>query len=214
MKTHCQPNFLRRGEDAFTLAEFMVMSGIFMLVIAAVMASHLYGLKMSTRIGIKLGVTDDARQAVSLMIGDIRGAQSAQVGNGDANGFTNVADGTSQSGNALLIYPGNTTNLAATNIWIRYYYSGDPNNTGTNVLMRYCNDGSARLVTANYVTNYPPIFQKLDYTTNVSTNINQTPYSIQVTLSFIRLANPQVPIGPSNMYNFYQVVSRISPRNQ
>jgi len=186
MKTHCQPNFRRRDKDAFTLAEFMVMSGIFMLVVRRRHGPHLYGLKMSTRIGIKAGATDDARQAVSLIIGDIRGAQSVFVGIRGCQWFYQCGGRGGASRERLADYPGNTTNLAATNLWIRYYYSPDPNGGDTNVLMRYTDDGSARLLTANYVTNSPSFFKKMiGYTTNSQPILFRQPYSIQVILSFI-----------------------------
>ncbi len=208
---------------AFTLVEVMVMTGLFMLTMAGVLASHLYGLKMSARIGIKLGAEDDARQAIGQMIGDIRAANTVYVGSGDANGFTNAAAGTAQQGNCLLIYPGNTTNSLATNVWIKYYYSPAPSSSyagtngtfnDTNTLMRLDSGGGAALLTANYVTNNPVIFAKVDYTDTPTTSSNQSPYCVEITLTFIKLANPQVPIGGTNYFSSYQVLTRVAPRNQ
>ncbi len=219
MKTRHHPKSVTgaRAAQAFTLVETLVMSGMFMLMIAAIFGAHLYGLKMSTRIGIKLGASDDARQAISTMMQDIRGAGAVYVGTGDANGFINAAANSPQQGDCLQIYPANTTNALATNQWVRYYYLVAPAVAGTgtdNRLMRTTDVGNNDPVTANYVTNDPPIFKKVDYTGTVTTSSNQQPYAVEVTLSFTRLANPQVPIGGTNYFSSYQVLTRISPRNQ
>lgn len=216
MKTRSPSHRRARVQDAFTLAEFMVMSGVFIMMMAAIMAAHLYGLKMSARVGVQLGASDDARQTLSKLIADIRDAQTVDVGNGSSSGWTNVADGSAQQGSGLMIYPGNTVNLAQTNSWIRYYYAPDLLTGQTNALMRLDNTGATTNLTANYVTNDLPIFKKVDYAGNVSTSQAQKPFCIEITLSFIRLANPQIPIGAggTNMFDFYQVLTRVSPRNQ
>ncbi len=189
------------GRRAFTLLEIMVVMTTSLLLIGAVLGSHIYGLRMSARIQVKLSASDDARETLSKLLQDIRSARSLRIGSGSWSSFTDVAANTNQVGNALQIYP-----TVDTNSWIRYYY--DPSD---NTLKRSVNGGSATLVTANSVTNDYIIFTEQDFAGRTLTN--RTPIGvIEVNLSFTKLKDPQVQIGPGNYFDFYQIQTRITPR--
>jgi hypothetical protein len=89
---------------------------------------------------------------------------------------------------------------------VRYYY-----NSQNNTLCRLTHLGDTSLVTINNITNDFAIFQAEDPLGNVLTNRAPAPV-IEVNLSFTKLQNPQVAIGPGNYFDFYQLNTRISPR--
>jgi hypothetical protein len=133
------------------------------------------------------------------------------VGNGDLNGFTNIASNNPRVGNALKVFVG-TTN-GGTNIpWILYYYDTVSNNL---IRTNYTgfSYGDFKLVSANPITNDNYIFTETDYLGNVLTNATATPI-IQVYLSFTKLQNPQVVIAPGSPIDFYQIITTIASRNR
>jgi type II secretory pathway pseudopilin PulG len=204
------PELLGR-RSGFTLLEATMVMGILVVLVGSIIMCNLYGLSMSVRQQIWLSASDDAGHALGTLMSDIRTGASNYVGNGDLNGFTNIAANTSEVGNALKIFVG-TTN-GGTNIpWILYYY-----NTTSNMLVRTnytgSNFGDFKLVSANPITNDNYIFTETDYLGNVLTNAAATPI-IQVYLSFTKLQNPQIEIAPGSPVDFYQIITTIASRNR
>lgn len=191
-----------RGKTAaFTLLEVMVVVGITTMILLVVLGSHLFGLKMASRVQIKLTASDDARQAMSVLIQDIRSAHHLRIGSGSQNSFTAVADGLNQQGDAIEVYL-----TSSSNSWIRYYY-----NASDNSLRRTVNGATHSFPTANSLTNTLPLFALEDFLGRVYTN--KVPVAgVRVNLSFVQLKNPQVYIAPGNYFDFYQIESRITPR--
>jgi len=64
-----------------------------LLVMAGVLAAHVFGLKLFEMSKTKLGASDDARAAVSYMVSEIRAAKLIRIGSGDASSFTEVGGG-------------------------------------------------------------------------------------------------------------------------
>jgi hypothetical protein len=197
--------------SGFSLMEMTVVMGTLVVLIGSVIMCNLFGLSMAVRQQIWLSASDDSARALGTLMTDIRTGASNYVGNGNLTGFTNIADNTSQAGNALKIYVG-TTN-GGTNIpWIMYYYDFTSNNlvrtnyTGSNY-------GDFKLVSANPITNDNFIFTETDYLGNVLTNPAATPI-IQVYLSFTKLQNPQVVIAPGSPVDFYQIITTVASRNR
>ena len=189
-----------RRRCAFTLTEIMVAMTVLLLGITGVVSVHLFGLRMVEISKAKLGASDDARQAISLMNTEIRSARIVRVGSGDLIGFTEVAPNNLQRGSALQVYP--TLN---TNEFVRYFWDNADKR-----LKRTTNGASAALVVANAITN-SLVFQAEDYQGNILTN-NQNNRVIALTLQFCQLMYPKVPIGPGNYYDFYQLRTRITRR--
>lgn len=190
-----------RKRSAFTLIEIIVVMATSSALAAVIFGSHIYGLKMSSRVQIKLNASDDARETISKLLQDIRSAHHLRIGTGSLNSFTDAPDNANQSGNALQIY-----STANTNDWIRYYYSASDNS-----LRRTADELTSSLVTANSVTNDVIIFSEEDYLGRTFTN--RIPVAVvKVSLSFTKLKNPQVPIGPGNYFDFYQIETKITPR--
>jgi hypothetical protein len=219
MKLQCSKSRTLRGRRAFTLVEAMTASVTLIILIGSVIMCNLYGLAMSVRQQIWLGASDDAAQAVGMLMGDIRAANTLQVGTYTNNVFTQTAATNQQSGNALLIF--STTNTAlATGPWTLYYYNVATNMQGLNsnslVRTNFYGAGIAgdcKLVSANPITNdnTHPIFTEVDSTgTPLSTATSVA--SIAVYLSFTKLQDPQVVIESGSLVDFYQITTTVSPR--
>jgi len=187
-------------QAAFTVTEVMVATTVLMLAITGVMTTHLFGLRMVEISKAKLGASDDARHAISLMISEIRSARTVRVGEGNLSGFTEVAVDSVQEGSAIQVYSSLDTNQ-----FIRYFWDATDKR-----LKRTTNGASAAFVVANAITN-SVLFRAEDYQGNVTTN-NQNNRVIALNLRFYQLMYPRVNIGPGNYYDFYQLRTRITPR--
>lgn len=185
---------------AFTLPELMVTAAILSLVVAGVLATNLFGARLYQVTKVKLGATEDARQAINLLISEIRSAKILRIGNGSLQSFSGIADGELQQGTAIQIYA--TTN---TNVFVRYFL--DP---ADQQLKRATNNATDASVVASYVTN-TVVFAAEDHLGNVLTN-SQNNRVISLTLQFYQIAYPVVAVGPGNYYDFYQLRTRVTRR--
>ena len=189
-----------RGVRAFTLAELMVSMAILFLFINGILYCHLFGMRMFQITKAKLGASDDARQAISLMISEIRTAKIIKVGDGSLSSFTEIPTNTPQVGSAIQIHA--TTN---TNVFVRYFWD-----SGDNKLKRTTNGSTAANVVAHYITNNL-VFTSEDYAGNVITD-NQNNRVIGLDLKFYQMEYPVYAIGPGNYFDYYELRSKITRR--
>ncbi|EEF57518.1 PilW family protein [Pedosphaera parvula] len=199
----------RQGCRAFTLAEMMVTAAVFMLLMGGLIYCYIFGLRLQQITRVKLGASDDARNALNHLIGEIRSATWIKIGQGDITNFTEVGTNSLQLGNAIQVYPTNDTS-----IWIRYFYQDSANASNYTKLLRtsYTNNGNYTLVLAHAViTNTVPIFTAEDSWGNVHSNSSNNQV-IGMTLQFSQLEYPLVNIGPTNYYDSYQLHTRITRR--
>ena len=189
-----------RAQLAFTITEMMISLSLLGLVLGGVITSHLFGLRMYEISKVKLGASDEARKAISLMISEIRSAKIIALGDGSLSTFSEVPMNTLQQGTAIQI--NSSTN---TNFFIRYFWD-----VTDNKLKRTTNGSSAVSIVADYITNNL-VFTSEDYTGTVLTN-NQNNRVIGLTLQFYQLQYPVVRIGPGNLYDFYQLRTKITRR--
>ena len=169
------------------------------MVMAGVLAAHAFGLKLFEMSKTKLGASDDARAAVGSMVSEIRQAKLIRIGGGDASSFTEVAVDTPQRGSAIQIYP--TTD---TNTFVRYYRDSDQK------LKRIATGETNALVIANAISNVV-VFTSEDFTGTVLTN-NENNRVIGLALQFYQLEYPAVSVGPGNLYDYYQLRTKITRR--
>jgi Tfp pilus assembly protein PilW len=184
---------------AFTFAEMMITMAIGMISLGGALTGHLVGIRMFQYTSTKLGGNDDARQAIAKLTQDIRSAKLIKVGTGDASSFTPCGSTNTQAGNAVQIYP-----TTATNSYIRYFRGSD------NRLNRLVSGGNTTLVLANYITN-STVFTAEDYKGNVATNTDNNRV-IGLTMQFYQIEYPVIKVGPNQIYDFYQVSTRITRR--
>ena len=197
----------------------LVAFAIFSMVVAAVVFTQVFAMRMYTLAATKLSATRDGRQAMDVMRREIREAKTLQVGNCSVAGglplFVPDSTATNAQGNALQIFPTTDTNSYtlfyldttsstnklktsdATVIW-----SGT-NITGTNF--------TAPLTLCSYITN-TTIFYAEDYTGTPLNNDPRNNRVYEVVLQFYQWEYPIAAIGPSNMYDYYQLRTRAARR--
>jgi Tfp pilus assembly protein PilW len=185
---------------AFTITEMLVTCAIFVTLVAGVISCHLLGLRMFELTKAKVGASDDAREAISLLIGEVRNAKLLRIGNGSLTAFTECGVNSNQVGNAIQIYP-----TTATNQFVRYWWEA-----GDKTLRRTTNGVAASKVIANSVSNNL-VFTAEDFNGTVHTN-NFNNRVIGLTLQFYQLQYPLTQIGPGNFYDFYQLRTKITRR--
>jgi Tfp pilus assembly protein PilW len=178
----------------------MVTMAIIIMVLGAVISSHLLGLRLFELTKAKLGASDDARRAIGLMISEIRSAKFVRVGNGDLTDFKEVGVNTPHVGNAVQVYPSTNTNF-----WVRYYLD-----TSDQKLKRATNGSSVASVIAGSISNQV-VFSAEDFAGKPLLN-NSQDYVIGLNMQFYQLQYPAVEIGPGKFYDYYQLQTRVTPR--
>jgi type II secretory pathway pseudopilin PulG len=218
----------RAGASAFTLAEMLIAMTIFTMVIGAMVATQLFGLRVYTLAATKLSATAGSRKALNQMRDQIRQAKTLNVGivnNGDVTTFNALGLTNNQVGNALLVYP--TTNTST----YTYFYLNTTTTTNC-TLMQYTAASNAAntsiltntYVLAGYITNQD-IFTAQDWTGNILTNENQNDNGLEsipnrlviyVKLQFYEWEYPIAVVGTNtgfgNMYDYYQLRTKITRR--
>ncbi|HMJ64810.1 MAG TPA: prepilin-type N-terminal cleavage/methylation domain-containing protein [Candidatus Binatia bacterium] len=189
--------------SAFTLIETMITMVITVIVVGAILAAYMYGMRMFQITRPKLTASDGARNAVGKMIQQIRSAGGVAVGTGDAKTFTPAPLNSKHVGNAIEVYPDGTNTIR----WVRYFVD-----TNDDCLKRFSSENPKFIqVLARDVTN-DVAFAAEDYLGNPVTNsINN--YVIALKMQFSQIKSPGEKMGPSKAYDFYQLNVRVTRRN-
>ncbi|MEN9574863.1 MAG: hypothetical protein RL514_2718 [Verrucomicrobiota bacterium] len=184
---------------ALTLVELLITMTLTTLLVGGVVYSHIMGGRLMQFAAAKLGASDSARKAFGKLQDEIRAATTIQIGDGTATNFTAIANGTSQQGRAIQIFP--TTN----NWWIRYFYA-----TNTSELRRVTSSNATPQLIASYVTN-AILFSKEDYLGNtLSADTGNS--TVNIRLQFYQLSYPMTKVGTNNFYEYFQLQTRITRR--
>jgi hypothetical protein len=190
-----------RALAAFTFTEMMVATGVFALVVAGTLASHIMGIKMFHVAAATLNATRQARGALGRVRDEIRASQALYVGSGGNNSFTGAATGSARQGNAVKIIAGGTSN---TNSFVCYYVD-----VAGGRLMRQVTARAPEVV-AKCITN-TIAFSVEDIVGNVLTN-DQANRIIHVRLDCYQ---SEFPVSGTNAgYNHYRVETRVSQRTR
>jgi hypothetical protein len=184
---------------AFTLTEMMISSALLTMIVLGIITSNLFGMRLYQITNLKLGANDEARQAISIMVDEIRSSKILLVGDGSLNSFTQDVNGTVQQGSALQVYLSTNTNN-----WIRYYWDKQDGK-----LKRTTDGSSSYAVVANSISN-KLVFTVEDHFGKIVTN-NQNNRVIGMLLQFYQLAYPVVSI-PGPMFEYYQLRTKITRR--
>ena len=195
MKLCSRPKFDHRR--AFSLPELLVTMAVSLLISIAVVGSQLFGIRLTEVTQTKIHSSDKARQLIRLFNSDIQTARLIQIGNGSISSFAEAPAQTPQQGNALQIYP-----TDATNVFVRYFRLA-----GDLTLKRMMNDGSVAEL-AGGVSN-TVVFTLEDFRGNVLTD-RQHNAVVGIDLRFLRLENPDLPVGPQHHYKSYNFKTRIA----
>lgn len=187
----------RLRPDAFTLPEVLVTLAVSVLISVAVVASQLYGIRMTELTQTRIHSNDKARQWIRLLSSDINSSQVVRIGTGSATSFTEASNNSPQEGNALQLHPSGNPH-----VYIRYFRSTDDSK-----LKRMAIDGSIADI-ASGISN-PLVFSMEDVRGNVLTD-RQNNSVIAIDLQFSHLENPDLPVGPEHHYKSYRFRTRIA----
>ena len=189
-----------RRRAGFTLVEMLITVVTVVMIVGAIMSAYIYGMKMLQFTKPKLGASDEARQAISLLTDEIRSSRVVKIGSGSVSSFTEVSPFTAQLGSALQLYP--STNY---NQFIRYFWDSTDQK-----LKRTTNGMTSTYVVANSVSN-ELVFRAEDHLGNLLSN-NFNNRVIAMDLRFYQIQYPITPVGPGNYYDFYQLRCKFTRR--
>jgi len=133
--------------------------GVFILVLAGVLAAHIYGLRMFQANQTTLNATGWSRKTFGQMADEVRACSSVLVGNVTNGNFVGLLDGETQEGTGLMIYP--TTNNSS---FIVYFV-----NPADQTFRRATDLAGSAIILAGTVTN-TMAFTAQDLLGNVLTN--------------------------------------------
>ena len=182
--------------SAFTLVELMISMAVFMLVLASLISSHLFGLKVFQLTQSKIAATDEATRAMSLLVTDLQRATDFQIGQGASNYFSPKALGTVQQGNSLQLYFNTNTNQ-----FVRYF--------GGAQLRRMTNGRSVTLA-SSLITN---AFSAENFTGSLLTNLPAS-VVVKVELGFSYRLGFYDSSANTNLRENYQFQTRIARKGE
>jgi len=188
------------GRRAFTLAELLVASSVFLMVVAGVLLGNSFGMRMVGITQLKLSAAGRVRNVVSQLYSDINSAKFVRVGNGNFGAFTNINSGSFKQGKAIEIY-----HSANTNEFVRYY-----RDSVDKKLKRMTNGAAGPTTVANAINN-SLVFTGEGFDGNALTN-NQPNMAIEVKLQYYELEGTATPVGASNYFKSYSLITRIAGR--
>ena len=191
-----------KARAAFTLPEMMITAAIFSLLVIAGVYSHVLGLKMSNFTQTKLQATHNARAALNTTRDEIRSAQTVVVGNGNNTNFTGIADNLPQQGNAIQVYP-----TESTNTYVRFYVDANPK---AQTLNRVVSGKTNIQVLAKFVTNQIP-FRVEDFNGTVLTN-DQNNRVVSMTFEFYQFEFAVLQSGKPAFYDYYRLQTKVARR--
>ena len=165
----------RTATCAFTFVEMCIAFGIFTMVVAAMVAVQIFGLREYTLAATKYSATEGCRETLNAIRDQIREANFIDVGicTSAPSSFNSLSTNSYQIGNAVKIYPPTTTNIYSTtynaNIYSLFYLDmiTNTNNWQMTQVTVASNAANTGLVTnttvwAGYITNQD-IFTDSDY---------------------------------------------------
>jgi len=204
---------LRATRSAFTLPEILISSTIFVALISIGMVTlQLFGIRSGQLSATKMVSTADSLRTISQFRDQIRGAAAVQVGFFTSNNlaFTTNADGTSQIGKGVQVFPTVNTgaNTVNTNLYTIFYLNPNSNTNFANLYM-YAVDINGNVTSellASSVLNTNCFFAE-DFNGNVLAN-NQNDCAVHLMLQFY---SSEYVFG-SKRTNFYYLDTRATPR--
>jgi hypothetical protein len=199
MRTFKPGRATRQRQWGLTLSEMMVASGVFSLMVIGFVYCQMFGMRLDQLVNSKIGASEQARLSFNDLSSDIRSAKIWQVGNKGASGFTGIANGSNQCGNALKV-----SLTTDTNAYYMYYFD-----TNACKLMRTHSGSADSRCLARFLTN-TMYFQAQRYN-----GANQTDLShkgvISVVMQFCQYQYPITKVGPGNYYDYYRMELRVTP---
>ncbi len=189
-----------RSLAGFTLTELMVSMSIFSLVIAGMIAGHVFGLKVFQLTRSNLGAADAGRILSMRMGSDIRSADHIKIGRGDFKSFVELSPLEPQEGNAIQIY-----NSSDTNDFTRYFVDAEKGN-----LMSVSADGTGLKLMAEGLLNRN-VFRAEDAAGRTLSN-RQNGFVLGVMLQYSKVPGSDARVGKGEYYDSFQWQMKVATR--
>jgi type II secretory pathway pseudopilin PulG len=205
-----QARLQRTPVSAFTLVEIMMAMVVFVVfIVAGMVAVQLFGLRINNLTTDKLLAAGGCSKAMDQIGNQIRGAQFVWVGTFSTNGggaFTPVANGSSQQGTALQVFPtANPTpytiyylNLATANLY-----------SVTDVQIAAANVTGSLL--ASGITN-SPCFWSENFQGTINTTTNPFTAGKNCTIRMVWNFRQYATSDTNLAYEYYTFQTRATPR--
>ena len=195
---------------AHTLVEMMFASAILMMVVGALLAAHMIGLREYQLVDSKAGASDTSRTVLNQLPADIRSAKMWKIGNGDSSSFTLIASGSAQQGTALRLFT--TTNNSTP--YVQYYFDLSASNSSNGKLMRFTSDNQTPVCLASNLVNWLGggySFAAEDYRGVTATDATAYKNVIHTRLQFCKYLYPLTTVGTNQLYDYYKLEFRATP---
>jgi hypothetical protein len=200
----------RRRLMAHTLVEMMFASAILMMVVGALLAAHMIGLREYQLVDSKAGASDTSRTILNQLPADIRAAKMWKIGNGDDSSFTAITSGSAQQGTALRLF--STTNNSTP--YVQYYFDLSETNNSNGKLMRFTSANATPVCLASNLVNWLGggySFAAEDYRGVVASDATAYKNIIHTRLQFCKYLYPLTNVGTNQLYDYYKLEFRATP---
>jgi hypothetical protein len=205
---HARPD--RRHLLASTLVEMMFAAAILIMVVAALLAAHMMGLREYQLVDSKAGASDTSRTVLNQLPVDIRSSKMWAIGNGDSSSFTKIPNGSSQQGTALRLFP--TTNNSTP--YIQYYFDLTDSNNSNGKLMRFTSSSTTPVCLASNLVNWLGggySFTAENYRGDMVSDATSYKNVIHTRLQFCKFLYPLTVVGTNGLYDYYKIEFRVTP---
>lgn len=191
-----------------TLIEMMFAVSMLIVVVMALMASHLLGLRQAQLVESKCGASDSSRRILQQLPTDIRSAKMWNLGSMSGTNFVANQNGLPQTGTALQLCQ--TTNGSQYTLY--YFDLTDTNNSNGKLCRTVSTNWNPVVLASNLINtlyfaaeNYNGVIQTNEGTSKAYKNV------IHTTLQFCQFQYPLTQVGSNCLYDSYQIDFRATP---
>jgi hypothetical protein len=198
------------GQRASTLIETMFASSFMVVLIMALMAAHLVGLRQNQWVESKSGASDTSRRLLNQLPVDVRSSKMWFIGSIAGTNFSIITN--DSRGSALALFQ--TTNGSQA---IYYYFDLSNSNNSDGHLLRTSSTNWNPVVVCSNLVNWLGggyTFNVENYNSQPATNDgDSTSYKnlIHVTLQFCQFQYPLTAVGTNGLYDYYKIEFRVTP---
>jgi type II secretory pathway component PulJ len=193
-----------------TLIEMMFAMGVLVMVVMALLAAHLMGMREQQWVESKSGASDTSRRLLNQLPVDIRSSKMWFVGAMAGTNFSIITN--SSQGTALRLFE--TTNGSSA---ITYYYDLANSGSSDGHLVRFTSSNSTPVIVASNLVNWLGngyTFNVEDYNGSPATNdADSKSYKciIHVMLQFCQFQYPLTAVGTNGLYDYYKIEFKVTP---
>ncbi len=199
MKITHRGNLARAGlRGSVQLPSLLIAATLLLLVIAAALSTHVFGMKMMGIIETNRGVDDRTRQALQYLEAEVQDAANVMVGRMAGSKFLPTEPDVEQTGSALMVIPRNPESVP-----VLYYV--DPKMGSLHRMIQ--GQTKASLVAEHLADADAFLFE--DYSGRVMTNLAASQV-LHARLRFAKVGAGRVGAGQGQAFKQYELNSKIA----